>query len=341
MKLLFKLFFAIILFFSAAPLVADIQIRSSTNKDNDASVAYNSADDEFLVVWTEYSSVSVEVMGQRMKADGTGSIGSAFRISSIGAFPAVAYNSQSNEYLVTFSLSGNIIGLRVSNVGLLIGSPVTYISKTNSIYSKVIYNTLSNNYLLVAGELINLGNDQADIKIYARKINANGQPDGNEQLVRDQGHGNYSDGARFSVAFAPIISSETPAGRFLLAIDAGGKFDLTILDDNGVIVSRLYDSGNMVDNHLAFQFSKVGIAYNVDAAFGNFEGEDVFMVVWGDRDNQYNNQPWSGIWAGIVKAAPLEYDIHSVSNTVFPVSAIPFHNITPEYSKTWQTGGSL
>ncbi len=61
-----------------------------------------------------------------MKADGTGSIGAAFSISTIGAFPSVAYNPQSNEYLVTFSLSGNIIGRRVGNTGNLIGSAVTF-----------------------------------------------------------------------------------------------------------------------------------------------------------------------------------------------------------------------
>ena len=338
MKFTLKLSFIILIILPIHLFASDFEIRSTINKDNDPVAAYNSVDDEYLVVWTEYSNVSIEVLGQRMKADGTGSIGSAFIISTIGAFPSVSYNPQSNDYLVTFSLSGNIIGRRVSNVGTLVGSPVTYISKTNSIYSRVIYNELANNYLLFAGELTDLGNDQSNIKIHSIKISVDGQPAGTEKLIRDQGHGNYSDGARFAIAYAPIVSTETPTGRFLLAIK--DPTDLTMLDENGTIVSKVNDSqhpGNIVDDHIPFQQSKIGISHNVDVAFGNFEGENIFMVVWGDRDNQYQSQSWSGIWAGIVNATQIEYESDDgVSSTVFPVSAIFEHSTDNLSFKSWK-----
>ena len=338
MKFTLKLSFIILIILPIHLFASDFEIRSTINKDNDPVAAYNSVDDEYLVVWTEYSNVSIEVLGQRMKADGTGSIGSAFVISTIGAFPSVSYNPQSNDYLVTFSLSGNIIGRRVSNVGTLVGSPVTYISKTNSIYSRVIYNELANNYLLFAGELTDLGNDQSNIKIHSIKISVDGQPAGTEKLIRDQGHGNYSDGARFAIAYAPIVSTETPTGRFLLAIK--DPTDLTMLDENGTIVSKVNDSqhpGNIVDDHIPFQQSKIGISHNVDVAFGNFEGENIFMVVWGDRDNQYQSQSWSGIWAGIVNATQIEYESDDgVSSNVFPVSAIFEHSIDNLSFKSWK-----
>ncbi len=61
------------------------------------------------------------------------------------------------------------------------------------------------------------------------------------------------------------------------------------------------------------------------------------MVVWGDHDNQYNSQPWSGIWAGIVPAMPYEFNSDDgVSNTVFPVSAIASHFITNNDLKSWK-----
>ena len=338
MKFLSRLSVLIILLLSSFSLAGEIPIQVGPNKDSGPTIAYNSVDDEYLVVWTETSAtISSEIIGQRIKADGTGNIGSAFTIFSIGAYPSVAYNSQTNEYIVTESLLGNIIGRRVSNVGTLIGSPVTYMSKNISIWSKIIYNSLGNNYLLVAAELFDLGNDQSSIKISTRKITSDGQLTGTENLIREQGHGNYSDGARFSVAYAPIISTTTPSGRYLLAIK--DPTDLTMLDDNGVIVSKVYDPqqpGLVVDDHVPFQASKVGIPYNVDVAFGNWEGQEAFMVVWGDRDQTVNNQQWTGIWAGIVDAAPVEYKSGSVNTTVFPVSAIPNHNITPEYSKTWK-----
>jgi len=277
-------------------------------------------------------------MGQRIKGDGTGLIGAPFTIFTLGGFPSVAYNDQTNEYLVTATIFSNIIGLRVDNIGTVIGSPVTLISKTNSIYSKIIYNTLANNYLLVAGELTDLGNDQSNIKIFARKITANGQPDGNELLLRDQGHGNYSDGARFSVAYAPIISTETPSGRYLLAIKE--PTDLTMLDHNGFIVSKMYDPqqpGLVVDDHIPFQGSKVGSPYNIDVAFGNFEGEDIFMVVWGDLNKQLNGLDRRGIWAGVVPAIPIEYEVNGVSTTVFPILNYGLqHSINKTDAKTWK-----
>lgn len=140
MKALLKLFILIIILCYTWPLAADVQVRSSLNTDSESAIAYNSANDEYLVVWTESSSTSLAVMAQRMKGDGTGAIDAPFTIFTIGAYPVVAYNSQSNEYLVTASLSGNIIGQRVSNTGALAGSPVTLTSKTNSIWSKIIYN---------------------------------------------------------------------------------------------------------------------------------------------------------------------------------------------------------
>ena|SRR4030067_3180727 len=101
MKALLKLSVLFIFLFYAWPLAADIQVRSSLNKDSESAIAYNSTNDEYLVVWTESSSTSVAVMGQRTKGDGTGLIGSPFTIFTLGAYPAVAYNSQSNDYLIT------------------------------------------------------------------------------------------------------------------------------------------------------------------------------------------------------------------------------------------------
>ena len=90
MKPLFKLFVLIIFLLYALPLTADIQVRSSVNKDSESAIAYNSANDEYLVVWTESSPTSISVMGQRTKGDGTGIIGAPFTIFTLGAYPAVA-----------------------------------------------------------------------------------------------------------------------------------------------------------------------------------------------------------------------------------------------------------
>jgi hypothetical protein len=77
------------------------------------AVAYNSVDDEFLVVWTgdDDTNDEFEIYGQRIDATTGAGIGGAFRISRMGPdgntnyFGArcdVAYNPTDNEYLVVW-----------------------------------------------------------------------------------------------------------------------------------------------------------------------------------------------------------------------------------------------
>jgi hypothetical protein len=77
------------------------------------AVAYNSTDDEYLVVWNgAINSSEFEIFGQRVNAATGAQLGANdFRISDTGpdgdaafdtSFPAVAYNSIDNEYLVVW-----------------------------------------------------------------------------------------------------------------------------------------------------------------------------------------------------------------------------------------------
>ncbi len=345
MRASLRLIIPIHFLFCAWSLAADIQIRNSPNKDSEAAIAYNSTNDEYLVVWSEWGPagggmyILGPVVGQRIRADGT-MIGSAFGIVPTFASDAsVAYNPITNEYLVVVTSLGGIQGQRVSATGSLIGSSTQLMAAADVAKPEIVYNSIENSYLLIGTSLYASGTpDLCNIRIYSRRIESNGQPGGNVNLLRDQGHGLCTDGPRYAVAFAPITSPETPHGRFLLVIDTPG--DLTMLDHNGIKVSKVYDSqhpGNIVDDHVPFQQSKVGVAHNVDVAFGNFEGENVFMVVWGDRSQTIGNQEWTGIWAGIVKATPVEFESNAVvSNSVFPVSAIWAHWATTAYAKTWK-----
>jgi hypothetical protein len=91
------------------------------------AVAYNSTDNEFLVVWYGDDNVGGlvdhehEIFGQRIDAIDGGQVGANdFRISDMGGTgdpdfdgwsPAVAYNSMNNEYLVVWSGDDNTGGL--------------------------------------------------------------------------------------------------------------------------------------------------------------------------------------------------------------------------------------
>ncbi len=309
MRILIRLSVLIIFLLCTWSQAADFPVRTSTNKDSEAAVAYNSTDDEYLVVWSEWGPtgggfyIAGPVVGQRRNSDGT-PIGSAFTIIPAFAGDAsIAYNPTANEYLVVASSAG-IKAQRVSSTGNLIGSLTLLMA--DAAKPEIVYNSLDNSYLLIGTDLYDSGlPDLCNLKVYSRRIAADGQPGGSVNLLRDVGHGLCVDGPRYAIAYAPITSAETPNGRFLLVIDT--PQNMTMLDHNGVIVSKVYDSqhpGNIVDDHVLFQQSAVGIAYNVDVAYGNFEGEDIFMVVWGDRDKEFNNQEWAGIWAGIVDAHP-------------------------------------
>ena len=272
-----------ILFFSLS-LFADIPIHTGSNLDSDCAIAYNSTKDEYLVVWNKSGkNVISGVYAQRLDKSGT-PIGNPVMISQNSSTPDVAYDAKTNEYLVVFetiiALTGQVIyGIRLDAAG----SPIT--SSGNILMEqagspKIIYNTMDDSYLLGGALLYDSGSpDLCNIKIYTRKISSTGKPVGTTQLIRDEGNGLCSDGARYSIAYAPVTSTETPQGRFLLVINGATGFGLTMLDDNGAIVSKVFDSqsGTVVDDHVPFQASKVGIAFNADVAYGIWKGDPVFL----------------------------------------------------------------
>ena len=67
-------------------------------------------------------------MGQLIKENGK-KIGEPFEIiASGGVLPKVAYNAQTNEYLVVAEQYYNIVGQRVSALGLKVGGLVTFLT---------------------------------------------------------------------------------------------------------------------------------------------------------------------------------------------------------------------
>ncbi len=124
------------------------------------SVAYNSRDQEYLVVWSSYHTLYLEIYGQRVSKDGR-LTGPAFPISTgTGAkrwAPKIAYNSTSNEYLVVWedqaSLVYTIRGRRVSANGQLLGTEISFITiiapNTYYEYPAVAYASTSDLYLVV------------------------------------------------------------------------------------------------------------------------------------------------------------------------------------------------
>src|SRR6266542_6659011 len=82
------------------------------------AVAYNSRNNEYLVVWSgdDVTDNEFEIFAQRINAATGAQIGGKIRISDMGPdgntsfggfYPAVAYNSVNNEYLVVWHGNDN------------------------------------------------------------------------------------------------------------------------------------------------------------------------------------------------------------------------------------------
>jgi len=169
-------------------------VRSSSQAD----VAWNSANNEYLVIWKGIGEpediVKMEIYGQRVKADGE-LLGKYFRIShttdqgnNIHAnAPAVAYNSRDNQYLVVWSggfkneSQVEIWGMGLSAGGAGLGTANDFrISQATDVGAnrrasspRVAYNPSSNEYLVVfqANALRGEGGTDA-YEIFGQRINA-------------------------------------------------------------------------------------------------------------------------------------------------------------------------
>lgn len=168
---------------------------NTASRSYDTAVAYNSVNDEFLVVWSQSHASDTEIYGQRINATTGALIGSSFRISDMGpngstlyhaTGPAVAYNSTNNEYLVLWAGDDNtpplvdneneIFGQRINAAtGTELGINDFRISNmgtdgstaSSAFYPKAAWNSTNNEYLVVW-----LGFDAGDTEVFGQRLTA-------------------------------------------------------------------------------------------------------------------------------------------------------------------------
>jgi hypothetical protein len=171
-------------------------VRASSHAD----VAWNSTDNQYLVVWDAMGQpeeiIRTEVFGQLLNATGV-AVGKNFRISNTNdqgaefnaVMPALAYNSKNNQYMVVWtgpsknksqneiwaqalSASGAQVGK--GNGDFLVSQVSTNIgSDRDSSLPQVAYNSSSNEYLVVfqANAVQGVDNVQAN-EVFGQRIDA-------------------------------------------------------------------------------------------------------------------------------------------------------------------------
>ena len=276
---------------------------------NSAAVAYNSTNNEYLVVWSGDNFVNdkFEIFGQRINAATGAEVGNDdFRISHNAAVgndgdfdafdPGVAYNKLKNEYLVVWSDDRNvedafeIFGQRMNAFnGSTTGGRIEI---SNTIFSgdaqKPAVASIGGEYFVVWQEDRNEAPlVDNEFEIYGRRI---GDPTGEavtEGILRISDVG--VDGSADRDALNPAVAVETIDGDYLVVWQGDDSFDnefeifgqrlrhftATTFGEFGTNDLRISGMGPI--RNPDFDATNPAVAYNST----NFE----FLVVWQGDDN--------------------------------------------------------
>jgi len=292
------------------------------------AVAYNSKNNEYLVVWVgdDVNDLEPEIFGQRVNAATGAQVGvNDFRLSDMGpegsplyllvGCPAVAYNSTNNEYLVVWNSPDDtlvfgdreIFGQRVNAAtGAQAGENDFCLSdmgphdkppdsKYNAANAAVAYNSTNNEYLVVwqgedgTGEMVN-----DEWEIFGQRVNAatGAQVGVNDFRLSDMG----PDGDSTYDAQCPAVAYNSTNNEYLVVWEG---------DDN---------SGGVVNEEFEIFGQRVNAATGAEAGVNDFRlsdmGPDGYSyhhahrpaVAYDGVDNEY-----LVVWFGNDNAPPLYF----------------------------------
>lgn len=305
-------------------LGSDIVLSSMgpyTDPDYDAltpAVAYNSQDNQYLVVWSGSDDVigEYEIWGQRVNAATGAQIGADFQISFMGTAddpifdaedPAVAYNPTTNEFLVVWSADHfadgdfEIFGRRINaSTGALLGSMMRISVMgpgTDPNYDAynpaVAYNSADNQFLVVweadddTAPLVN-----NEFEIWGKRLSASGEwlDVDNVRLSEMGGVGDADYDAQ-----TPSVAYNTQNNEYMLVFSGDkGTYD-AVNDEFEIWGQRLNASlGRM--GAAGFRISDVGTNTDpdrdaFDPSIAHSSSSNQYLVVWeGDEiaDNLFD-----------------------------------------------------
>lgn len=155
-----------------------ITVSLPVGDQQQAAIAYNSQDGEYLVVWHDQRAGNYDIYGQRVGLDGT-LLEQTFHIctdASNQLNPAVAYNLDANQYLVVWDDrrddDGDLYGQIIDADGDLNGGevPIAGAGTIGRHLPRLAYNPISGEYLVVYGYADETNN------IRGRRLGVTGTP---------------------------------------------------------------------------------------------------------------------------------------------------------------------
>jgi hypothetical protein len=291
------------------------------------AVAYNSTDNEYLVVWAgedNGAGLAVgewEIFGQRVSAVTATEIGRDFRLSDMGPDgdpdydargPHVAYNPDDHEYLVVWHgeddtsplVQGEyeIFGQRVAANGLELGgdfrlSDMGPNSDTNyeAKWAAVAYSSAHNHYLVVwTGDDDTGSLDEGEFEIFGQLVAADGSEVApNDFRLSDMGS---TDGDTAYGAYMPALAYNSTDDLFLVTWygdDDTGSLQNGEFEIYGQRVDASDGSQIGSDLRLSDMGSTDGNAsYSArDPAIAYNSTENQFLVVWEGSDDDSGLDP--------------------------------------------------
>jgi len=301
--------------------ISDMGPDGNANFDaSDPAVAYNAQANEYLVTWAGDDNTAplvdneLEIFAQRLSASGAEIGTNDFRLSDMGPDgnanfgtfdPAVAYNAQANEYLVTWSGDDNtaplvddefeIFAQRLSTAGAETGANDFRTSDMgpdgnasfDAFDPAVAYNSQANEYL-VSWE----GDDNTaplvdgEFEIFAQRLSASGAEAGtNDVRISDLG----PDGNANFGAFNPALAFNVQANEYLVTWSGDDNTAPLVDNENEIYGQRLSATGAETgandfrvsdlgpDGNTNFGASDSAVAYNGQA--------NEYLVTWDGDDN--------------------------------------------------------
>ena len=240
-------------------------ISNANNGQNFASVAYDSANQGYLVVWTDERNLvttGYDIYGQLVNANGTLN-GTNFIICNAGGYqlgPSVAYDSANQKFLVVWGDNRNsaatgedIYGQFVNANGTLNGSNFIISNANDSQYSpQVAYDSANQRFLAVWTDSRNSAATGQDI--YGQFVNANGTLNGSDFIISNANDSQYS----------PHVAYDSANQRFLVVWQDFRNSAITGSDIYGQFVNAngSLNGGNFVINEDPGSPYGVVLAYN-------------------------------------------------------------------------------